>query len=218
MRPTPLVLAAFALISLLSSCSVLPEPEPDDGLTKYQRQHKAFQEQESTRGLIYKNEELVPLLSPESSRIEISVSDQRARVYAGEEVAIDTPVSTGKKSHPTPTGDFTIIEKKKDKRSNLYGNIYNSGGKWVANGDRRKKKVPSGGKFVGASMPYWMRLTRTGIGLHVGRVPNYPASHGCIRLPSKIAPVIFTNTKLGTPVSIKSRWPEPAPAPVADDA
>ena len=51
-------------------------------------------------------------------------------------------------------------------------------------------------------MPYWMRLTNTGIGMHVGYVPTYAASHGCIRLPDKIAPLIYSKTKVGTPVTI----------------
>lgn len=193
------------LLMLVPSCALIPREEIDPataGMSEYQKAHHVFKSQESITGLIYKNEEVLPLLNPEISRIEVSLKDRRALVYAGEEVAIDTPVSPGKSSHPTPTGDFTIIGKKKDKRSNLYGTIYNRRGGYVANGDIRKNKVPSGGKFVGASMPYWMRLTNSGIGLHVGRVPNYAASHGCIRLPAKIAPVIFENTKVGTPVKV----------------
>lgn len=194
------------LLVLIPSCSLIPKGEEVDpataGMSKYQKAHYAFESQESINGLIYKNEELLPQLNPETSRIEVALKDRRARVYAGEEIVIDTPVSPGKKSHPTPTGNFTIIGKKKDKRSNLYGTIYNRSGGYVTNGDKRKNKIPSGGKFVGASMPYWMRLTNSGIGLHVGRVPNYPASHGCIRLPAKIAPVIFENTKVGTPVVV----------------
>ena len=195
------------LLLLVPSCSVLPKEEEEteeSGLTKYQRAHQAFQAQPNTKSLIYKNEELLPLLTPETSRIEITLSERRARVLNdANEVAIDTPVSPGKKSHPTPTGKFSIIGKKKDKRSNLYGTIYNRSGGRVAGGDIRKNKIPSGGKFVGASMPYWMRLTNTGIGMHVGYVPTYAASHGCIRMPKKIAPVIYEKTKVGAPVEIK---------------
>ena len=194
------------LLLLVPSCSVLPkDEEPEEpGLTKYQKAHEAFKAQPNIKSLIYKNEELLPLLTPETSRIEITLSERRARVLnEANEVAIDTPVSPGKKSHPTPTGTFSIIGKKKDKRSNLYGVIYNESGGRVAGSDIRKSKIPPGGKFVGASMPYWMRLTNTGIGMHVGYVPTYSASHGCIRMPRKIAPVIYEKTKVGTPVVIK---------------
>ena len=194
------------LLLLVPSCSVLRKSEDLEkpGLTKYQKAHEAFKAQPNTKSLIYQNEELLPLLTPETSRIEIALSERRVRVLnEANEVAIDTPVSPGKKSHPTPTGKFSIIGKKKDKRSNLYGTIYNCSGGRVAGGDLRKSEIPSGGKFVGVSMPYWMRLTTTGIGMHVGYVPNYAASHGCIRMPKKIAPLIFEKTKVGTPVVIK---------------
>ena len=51
-------------------------------------------------------------------------------------------------------------------------------------------------------MPYWMRLSYGGIGMHRGKVPRYPASHGCIRMPSSVAPTVFANTPPGTPVDI----------------
>lgn len=208
--PTLFLFLLSALLSAgLSSCALLPktdegsdEPEIDPNLTKYQQAHARFLGQDNYKSLIYKNEELLPELTPENARIEITLSTLRGQVFIGEEVAIDTPVSPGKRSHPTPTGDFSIIGKKKDHRSNLYGTIYGPEGEWVAAGDQRKHEIPEGGKFVGTKMPYWMRLTNTGIGMHVGYVPTYPASHGCIRLPDKIAPLIFSKTKVGTPVTI----------------
>lgn len=194
-------------LSLLSSCAHFSKPEEeetvDPTLTRYERAHQRFQEQPNYKTLIYKNEELLPQLSPDNARIEITLSTLRGHIFVGDEVVVDTPVSPGKKSHPTPTGEFSIIGKNKDHRSNLYGTIYGPEGEHVASGDQRKHEIPEGGKFVGTKMPYWMRLTNTGIGLHVGYVPTYPASHGCIRLPAKIAPLIYDNTRVGTPVMIK---------------
>lgn len=200
-----LSLLALALLVSLSSCALLSDPalKTDPALTKYQSAHQRFQEHPDYKTLIYQNEELLPQLTPENSRIEITLSTLRGQVLLGDEVAIDSPVSPGKKSHPTPTGDFSIIGKIKNHRSNIYGTIYGPEGEWVASGDQRKHSIPEGGKFVGVKMPYWMRLTNGGVGLHAGPVPNHPASHGCIRLPGKIAPVIFTKTKVGTPVIIK---------------
>jgi lipoprotein-anchoring transpeptidase ErfK/SrfK len=202
----------FLVISLLafcvSSCSSLTtfglavadnqQPTP----TKYAEAHQVFLTQPNYKTLIYRNDELIEKLTPENARIQVSLSGLRAKVFLGEEIAIDTPVSPGKKTHPTPTGEFTIIGKKKDHHSNLYGTIYNSEGDRVTSGDIRKNTVPKGGKFVGAAMPYWMRLTNTGVGLHTGYVPSYPVSHGCIRLPKPIAPVIFAKAKIGTQVII----------------
>jgi len=51
-------------------------------------------------------------------------------------------------------------------------------------------------------MLYFMRLTNEGVGMHVGILPGYPASHGCIRMPSEIAPQIYVRVKLGTPVQV----------------
>ncbi len=203
------LLSALSVFCLLPSCSLLPKGDPkseietDPNLSKYAKAHLQFQEHPQFKHLIYRSEELIPQLTPENSRIEVTLSNRRARILLGEEIAIDTPISPGKKTHPTPTGSFKIIGKNKDHRSNLYGTIYDKNGKWIAGGDRRKHTMPEGGKFVGTKMPYWMRLTNTGIGLHVGYVPTYAASHGCIRLPKSIAPVIYEKTKVGTPVAIK---------------
>jgi len=154
----------------------------------------------------WKNEELLARTTPENSRIVIDTAIQRAFLMLGEEVVIDYPVSTGRSSHPTPPGDYEILEKVVDKRSNAYGRIYNAEGSVVnSDADSRKDTVPEGGKFVGAAMPYWMRLTWDGVGHHVGPLPRSrrPVSHACIRGPSKVMPVVYEKTKLGTPVTVQ---------------
>ena len=60
--------------------------------------------------------------------------------------------------------------------------------------------------IYGVEMPYWMRLSGTAYGVHAGVLPGYPASAGCIRLPSSAAKVIFDNTTYGTRVNIYSSW------------
>ncbi len=90
----------------------------------------------------------------------VSIDEQRAYVYRNGVLTGVTTVSTGKKGHETPTGVFTILQKNKDHFSNIYNN---------------------------APMPYMQRLTWGGIALHAGGLPGYPASHGCIRLPSEFA-------------------------------
>ena len=84
-------------------------------------------------------------------------------------------VSTGKRGHVTPTGTFHITQKQVFHRSNRYSN---------------------------APMPYMERLTSSGIALHAGHLPGYPASHGCIRLPLAFAKRLYRMTSFGTVVAV----------------
>ena len=66
----------------------------------------------------------------------------------------------------------------------------------------RIDSAPSGSHYEGAPMFYFMRLTSEGVGMHIGILPGYPASHGCIRMPAEIAPQIYAHVKIGTPVQV----------------
>lgn len=107
--------------------------------------------------------------------IVVSIADQRAYVYRGGTLVGASTVSTGSKGHQTPTGAFTILQKKVFHRSNLYSN---------------------------APMPYMQRLTWDGIALHAGHLPGYPASHGCIRFPAAFAKQLYALTELGGDVMV----------------
>src|SRR5262245_52260084 len=111
----------------------------------------------------------------------VSLDEQRAFVYRNGVLTGVTTVSTGKKGHETPTGVFTILQKNKDHHSNIYDN---------------------------APMPYMQRLTWGGIALHAGGLPGYPASHGCIRLPSEFARGLFEVTSTGMTVVVASSTSE----------
>tara|TARA_R110002096_G_scaffold16106_50_gene55354 strand:+ start:12505 stop:13146 length:642 start_codon:yes stop_codon:yes gene_type:complete len=151
----------------------------------------------------YRNEEVFSRTDASNSSVLISISLQRAFLMNGDEVALDYPVSTGKASHPTPAGNYTILEKISDKRSNRYGQVHDASGNVVnADADSRFAEIPPGGRFVGAAMPYWMRLTWSGIGMHVGEVPRYAASHACIRGQADVVPAVFSKVRIGTPVTI----------------
>lgn len=140
--------------------------------------------------------------SPENSRVQISLSKQRAWLMAGGEIAIDTPVSTGKAAGMTPAGKFTVQEKDLHHRSTVYGNFVDNKGRIVRAGVSMKiDSAPSGTRFVGAPMEWFCRLAGT-VGMHAGILPGYPASHGCVRLPENIAPLIYDKVKVGTPVEI----------------
>ncbi len=141
----------------------------------------------------------------------INVDAQRAMLYNGDELVGWTYVASGIPSFPTPTGSFKVLEKIKDKVSNLYGKGYDAAGKLV-NSDFKQGRdlLPEGGRFEAAKMTYFMRLTGDGVGMHIGPIPKpgRRASHGCIRLPSKMAPILFEHTSVGTPVTITGSGPE----------
>lgn len=146
---------------------------------------------------------LAEAVTPENSSVLVSLSKQRAYLMAGEQVYIDTPISSGKKVGSTPTGSFNVIEKDLNHRSNIYGDFVDSRGRVVRAGISLKvDSAPSGTRYVGAPMKFFMRLTNGGVGMHIGILPGYPASHGCIRLPAQIAPLIYQKVKIGTPVTI----------------
>ena len=109
--------------------------------------------------------------------VVVSIDTQLAYVYRNGVLTGLSTVSTGKKGHETPTGVFTILQKNKEHFSNLYDN---------------------------APMPYMQRLTWGGIALHAGGLPGYPASHGCIRMPSEFARRLFEITSTGMTVVVAS--------------
>lgn len=137
--------------------------------------------------------------------ITISLSRQRADITIGGQYAGWMTVATGKDGYSTPPGSYRITEKIADKYSSHYGRLLDAYGNVVDDdADARKDFPPPGGRFDPAPMPYWMRLTSYGVGLHGGYIPHpgSPASKGCIRMPKDFAPVIFDRVRVGTPVTI----------------
>lgn len=125
-----------------------------------------------------------PQIAPEGPVVlVVSLDEQRAYVYRnGIAIGVST-ISSGKEGKETPTGVFTILQKNKDHRSNLYNN---------------------------APMPYMQRLTWDGIALHGGNLPGYPASHGCVRLPQAFAEKLFGITRFGDSVVVANAKASPA--------
>ena len=108
-------------------------------------------------------------------QIIISIADQRVSLYDNGTLVARSSVSTGVRRHPTPLGVFSVLEKERWHRSNIYS---------------------------GAPMPYMQRITWSGIALHAGELPGYPASHGCIRLTNDFAIRLWHLTKRGARVII----------------
>jgi len=114
--------------------------------------------------------------------ITVSLKSQQMHVFRDGVLWRSSPVSTGKKGKRTPTGTFAILQKKRYHRSNLYSN---------------------------APMPWMQRLTWSGIAIHAGRLPGYPASHGCIRIPAAFASDLFKITGPTTTAVIVTDEPLP---------
>lgn len=150
------------------------------------------------------NAAVLQSVTPDNAHVLISISKQRAYLMTGDQVAADSPISSGKRGHTTPTGSFTILQKDKDHRSNLYGDYKDSKGRTVRGGiSAHIDSAPSGTHFVGAPMKWFMRLTNGGVGMHVGILPGYPASHGCIRMPEPAAALFYSKVKVGTPAVVE---------------
>ena len=141
-------------------------------------------------------------LTADNAQVLVSLGKQRAYLMLNGEIAIDSPISTGKAAGMTPTGNFHVQEKDANHHSNVYGNFVDSQGRVVRGGvSTRIDSAPSGSHFDGASMKWFMRISE-GVGMHVGILPGYPASHGCVRMPSEIAAMFYKKVKVGTPVAV----------------
>ncbi len=153
--------------------------------------------------VVYKDSELLEKADA-SCPIYICLGQQRGRLYVDGRVALDWPVSTGTESTPTSRGSFVVLEKKREHCSGRFGVIYAADGTVLEeDADSRKHTVPPGGRWEGAAMPNWMRLTDSGIGMHTGMVvPGQRLSHGCIRMPHQVASSIFDIVSLGSPVYV----------------
>jgi lipoprotein-anchoring transpeptidase ErfK/SrfK len=150
------------------------------------------------------NAAILQTITPDNSQVIVSIGKQRAYLLVGDQIGIDSPISSGKRGHGTPTGSFTVLQKDKDHRSSIYGDYKDSKGRTVKGGiSARIDSAPSGTRFVGAPMKWFMRLTWEGVGMHVGILPGYPASHGCIRMPEPAAAQFFSKVKIGTPVRVE---------------
>ncbi len=109
-------------------------------------------------------------------QVVVSIPNQSLQVFRGTKMIASSRISSGKAGHRTPTGVYSIIQKNRVHHSNLYNS---------------------------APMPNMQRITWSGIALHAGRVPGYPASHGCIRLPYGFSRKLFRTTRMGAHVIVQ---------------
>ena len=114
-------------------------------------EHAVYRSAAGWRKHTYRNKDLLSQATPENVSLEISLSEQRGLLLVRTAIAMDFPVATGKKSHPTPAGNFTIRAKEKNYFSNLYGKIYDAQNVVIiADADARTDVVPEGRTFRGS--------------------------------------------------------------------
>ena len=136
--------------------------------------------------------------------VVVSLGRQRVSLYVGKEVAIDAPISSGKRRGQTPTGEFQVTGKSATHQSNLYGDFVDREGNPIRHGvSTRIDAAPSGAVFRPSEVRYYVKLNDEGLALHAGRLPGYPASDTAVRLPADIAPLIFQRVQEGTLVKIE---------------
>lgn len=205
------ILALAALAIVLPNCAnqtqpkIGPDGKPVNPHEPGTLEHFQAESDYPKTYSVWTNHELFNRTHPGNSRLVFNLKTQRGFLMNGDEVVMDYPICTGTRSRPTPTGSFKILEKVVDKSSNRYGKMYDAAGVVINyDADAFQDEVPEGGKFVGAPMRYWMRLTPDGVGHHIGPVRRRPSSHGCLRGPSQTVPKIFGKVKIGTPVEIVS--------------
>ena len=116
--------------------------------------------------------------------IAVSINQQNVKIYDANGFFAEAPVSTGMAGHSTPMGAFSVIQKQKLHHSNIYS---------------------------GAPMPFMQRITWSGIAMHAGVLPGYPASHGCIRMPMAFAVKMYGWTRMGARVIVTPGEMSPAP-------
>jgi lipoprotein-anchoring transpeptidase ErfK/SrfK len=198
----PISLCAALLILAALACSISaqirlfgPKPTPQP----MRKASDLIRRQEPVKI----NQSLLKEATPDNVHVVVSLPKQRAFLMTGDQIVIDSPISSGKRGHSSPSGHFSVLEKDPNHRSNIYGDFVDGSGRVVRAGISAKiDAAPSGTHYVGASMKWFMRLTAEGVGMHIGILPGYPASHGCIRMPPDGAKLFYDHVKVGTPADV----------------
>ena len=143
------------------------------------------------------------LQSKQRSKILVNLREQKAYFYIANKLAGICLISSGKIGYETPKGTFRIYEMDKDHSSNLYGRHVRTTDLLIVNHDATPKdSIPEGCYYDPAPMSYFMRFNR-GIGFHLGFIPGYNASHGCLRMSEKVAHKFFEHATIGTEIIIQ---------------
>jgi len=188
MKSIPLSLCAALAVLFMSGCATRQPKTPPLPKKPEQPSEKSYWRGAGVQG---------------NPSIIVDLSEQRAYFFKADLLVGETRCSSGKKGFRTPPGEYKVTQRDKNHVSNLYGNFVDATGVVLEKDvDTSKMKAPEGASFAGAKMPFFLRF-HGGYGMHSGRVPNYPASHGCVRLPYNMAEHFFNSSSLGTPVLVQ---------------
>lgn len=195
MKPTyPGIIGASAALVVIAGITSGQTPQ-----TQMRKPSELIRKQEPLKV----NQGLLKQATADNTHIVVSIPRQRAYLMIGQQIAADGPISSGKRGHNSPTGHLHVLEKDPNHHSNLYGDFVDRSGRIVRAGvSARIDAAPSGTHFEGAAMKWFLRLTEDGVGMHIGILPGYPASHGCIRQSSEGAKLFYDHAKVGTPVDV----------------
>jgi lipoprotein-anchoring transpeptidase ErfK/SrfK len=197
-----LPLAAVAVASFLLSGCAGYDRRLNSSATQYLGTDGSIVTRSSTASLADRASYWDGDSAPGAPRIVISISQQKLFYYKGDRLVGVSAISSGREGHDSPVGNFKVRKKEKEHASNLYGDFVDASGNVVVrNVDAKKDKPPAGAHFQGSSMPWFMEFA-PGVGMHTGFLPGVPDSHGCIRLPDRMARTFFDNTPVGTPVTV----------------
>ena len=187
------------LITAVLVSAERPTPSPPSSAQPMRKASDLIRKQEP----VSINQSLLKEVTPDAVHVVVSLPKQRAYLMTGEQIVIDSPISSGKRGHTSPMGHWHVLGKDPNHHSSLYGDFVDSSGRIVRAGvSARIDAAPSGTHFAGAAMKWFMRLTEEGVGMHIGILPGYPASHGCIRMPPDGAKLFYDHVKVGTPVDV----------------
>jgi len=194
-------LCVLAIAVLLSACASY-DSRLNSSTTQYLGANGSIITRASTAPLAERVSYWAGDSSSGSPSIVINIPDQKVYYYKGGKLVGISACSTGREGHDSPVGHFRVQLKEKEHASNLYGDFVDASGNVVVkNVDAKKDKAPPGTHFQGSSMPWFMQFA-PGVGMHTGFLPGVPDSHGCIRLPDKMAKIFFEVTPVGTPVTV----------------
>lgn len=141
-----------------------------------------------------------------SVSVDIDLQEQRAYLLKNGRVFSETTISSGRHGHLTRAGTFKVTQMNLHHYSSLYGKIVDRNGDVVVQDADSAMPLQPGWKFVAAPMKYFIRFDGA-IGMHSGYLPGYPASHGCVRLPSQEARLFYETLKVGDVVRVYGRTP-----------
>ena len=191
------------LPALLVSCTTPPAPVATQPVPMLPRVHV----NNSIAGL--------EAQKPGPVQVDVSLASNTAQLLGpGDVLLAEMDVSPGLPGHETPKGRFRVTEKMPVKRSNLYGQYVTKETREVvvARAWEHAGAKPEGTVYQGIAMPFWMRLTGDGVGMHVGGFSRgQPSSHGCIRCPEEGQQFFYEKCRVGTAVTVHD-GPHPVPS------